>query len=149
MARSVTMKYFIAFLSSFLFSIGLAISGMTNPSNIIGFLDVFGAFNLQLVLVMLGAVGFHGLSYFLIKKKASPLLTEKFLIPRNKKIDMKLVTGAALFGIGWGIGGYCPGPALVSLVSLSGPVLVFSLSMIVGIAAYHYFFKQFLTGERS
>lgn len=79
------MKYLIAFISAFLCSIGLAISGMTDPKNVIGFLDLFGNFNPQLQLGMVGAITFNGDSYFLIKRKPSPLLTEDFLIPANKK----------------------------------------------------------------
>ncbi|MFK7827951.1 MAG: DUF6691 family protein [Oligoflexales bacterium] len=143
------MQYVIAFVSAFLFSVGLAFSGMTDPKKVIGFLDIFGDFNPQLILVMVGAILFHSISYFLIKKKPSPLLTEKFLIPGNKNIDWRLILGSMLFGIGWGVGGFCPGPAVASLVSFSDAVITFSISMVLGIAAYHYFFKPYVFEVKS
>lgn len=142
------MRYFIAFISAFLFGIGLVVSGMTDPKNVIGFLDLFGNFNPQLILVMVGAIIFHGISFFLIKRKPSPLLSEQFMIPNKRNIDLKLTLGSVLFGVGWGIGGFCPGPAIASLVTLSEAVLTFTVAMVLGIAIYHYLFKPYFLEEK-
>lgn len=141
------MKYFIAYISALLFGLGLGVSGMTDPSNVIGFLDLFGDWKPALILVMGGAIVFHGTSYYLITKRTSPLLTDSFLLPTKKHLDRRLIAGSALFGIGWGIGGYCPGPAIASLVTLNSPVFIFVASMIGGIAFFHYIFKPLFLGE--
>ena len=141
------MRYCIAFISALLFSLGLGISGMTNPSNVIGFLDVFGVWKPALILVMGGAIAFHGGSYFLITKRTTPLLTDSFLLPSKKHLDGRLIAGSSLFGIGWGISGYCPGPAIASLATLSTQVFIFVAAMIGGIALYHYIFKPLFLGE--
>lgn len=142
------MKYFVAFLSALLFGLGLGISGMTDPSKVIGFLDLFGNWQPALMLVMGGAIGFHAISYYLIKKRATPLLGGMFLLPTKKHVDGRLVIGSALFGIGWGIGGYCPGPAIASLVTMSTSVMIFVLAMLGGIALFHYLFKPYFLGGK-
>jgi uncharacterized membrane protein YedE/YeeE len=128
-----------AFVSAFIFGLGLAISGMTLPAKVIGFLDITGAWDPSLMAVMGGAIAVHSLSYRLIKRRSSPLLATTFQVPQKRDIDWKLVTGAILFGAGWGLGGFCPGPAIVSLVSAKTPVIVFVLSMIIGMYVHNEF----------
>jgi len=136
-----------AYLSALLFGIGLGISGMTNPAKVIGFLDVKGAWDPSLMLVMLGAVVVHGLTYRLITRRNSPVLTATFQIPTNRKVDRKLLLGSVLFGAGWGLGGFCPGPAIVSSVSGASTVLVFTFSMLGGIYL-HYLFSRITTSKQ-
>ncbi len=130
------MKTFSAFVSGFLFSIGLVISGMTRPNNIIGFLDFFGEWEPALLFVMAGALGVYAALYPLVMKRRSPFFNKKFDIPQTKKLDAKLIVGAAAFGIGWGLGGFCPGPALASLGTGAVDVIVFFASFLVGVFLY-------------
>lgn len=113
-----------------LFGVGLAISGMTNPKKVIGFLDLFGKWDASLMLVMAGAIAVHFVAYRLIQKKRAPAFAEKFNIPTRRDIDLKLVAGAAIFGLGWGLGGFCPGPGLVSSMSGAASALVFVVAML-------------------
>ncbi len=122
-----------AFGAGALFSVGLAISGMTRPSKIIGFLDVAGAWDASLLFVMGGAVAVYFIAYRLITRRSSPLFDAKFDLPTRKDIDLRLVLGAALFGIGWGLGGFCPGPGLVAAGGGSAGALVFVAGMTLGI----------------
>ncbi|MEC9219333.1 MAG: DUF6691 family protein, partial [SAR324 cluster bacterium] len=122
-----------AFLCGLLFSIGLGISGMTQPHKVIGFLDVFGEWDLSLAFVMGGAV----ISYLLLqlwiqRRFSTPMLGEKFQFPSRKDLDRSLIFGALLFGLGWGLGGYCPGPAITSLGSVSLNALLFVVAMGMG-----------------
>ena len=135
------MRPFIAFVSALLFGLGLGISGMTKPENIIGFLDITGHWNPVLILVMVGAISTHMVSFYFIKKRRSPLLTSQFQIPLKKHVDGKLITGSIVFGVGWGLGGFCPGPAVVSLITFDLSVLIFTGSMVLGMAIFHYLIK--------
>ncbi|MBE8222060.1 MAG: YeeE/YedE family protein [Bdellovibrionales bacterium] len=122
----------IAINLGMIFAGGLVISGMTQPKKIIDFLDITGSWNPALLLVMLGAIGVYmPVYYFVIKKKEKPLLEEKFFIPTNGKVDKKLIFGSAIFGIGWGASGLCPGPALTSLVA-NNQAWIYVLSLIAG-----------------
>ena len=123
-----------AFLCGLLFSIGLGISGMTQPHKVIGFLDVFGEWDLSLAFVMGGAV----ISYLLLqlwiqRRFSTPMLGEKFKFPSRMDLDSSLIFGALLFGLGWGLGGYCPGPAITSLGSVSVIALLFVVAMSMGL----------------
>lgn len=133
-----------AFLSALIFGLGLGISGMTIPAKVIGFLDVTGQWDPSLLAVMMGAIIVHFVSFRLITKRKSPLLAEKFQVPTRRDIDWKLLTGAAIFGVGWGLGGFCPGPALVSVASGQSSVVIFVVSMIAGIYVYKFFDRKFL-----
>lgn len=127
------MRFLLTFLAGLIFAIGLAVSGMTMPSKVINFLDISGNWDPSLMFVMIGAIGVYSIVFHFIKPKmASPLYTEKFRLPTRVEIDLPLVLGAALFGAGWGLGGFCPGPALASTLLLDTRVLVFTLLMIVG-----------------
>ena len=115
-----------------LFGIGLWVSGMANPKKVLGFLDVTGDWDASLLLVMGGAVAVTLLAFRVVLKRSSPLFEKKFHLPEKKDIDFPLIAGSAIFGIGWGIAGYCPGPALTSLATLSAESIVFVIAMIVG-----------------
>jgi uncharacterized membrane protein YedE/YeeE len=121
--------------SGLLFGSGLLLSGMTNPQKVIGFLDPFGAFDASLIFVMAGAIAVHFSAYRWTKRRTAPLFAPKFLVPSRRDIDAKLLVGAALFGAGWGLGGYCPGPAVVSLPGGAAQTLVFVVAMLAGMFA--------------
>lgn len=122
----------VIYLSGVLFAVGLGISGMTNTAKVIGFLDFFGKWDATLITVLAAATGLNLILFRFVFKLQHPLLAERFLLPTRTDIDWRLVLGAALFGIGWGIAGYCPGPALTSLASGTLSSLVFVLTMVVG-----------------
>lgn len=125
-----------AFVSGVIFAIGLAIGGMTKPAKVAGFLDFTGNWDPSLMFVMGGAVMTHAILYRLIRKRPTPLFTAAFSVPTRKDIDLRLLGGAALFGIGWGLSGFCPGPAITSLASGQTPVLIFVVAMIGGMYLY-------------
>ena len=129
-------KLFTAFIVGLLFALGLGISGMTQPQKVIGFLDIFGRWNPALMMVMVGAILVHGIAFRWVMRRPSPILGGKFQIPQSKEINWKLLTGAAIFGVGWGIAGYCPGPALTSLASGQVESILFVISMLTGMGAF-------------
>lgn len=130
------MSTIIAFFAGLLFATGLAMSGMTRPELIIGFLDVFGDWNGTLVFVLAGAVGTMALVYRLSRDVTRPFTASQFHRPTKVSVDSKLVLGSAIFGIGWGLAGLCPGPALVSLPSLEPSIALFVGSMLLGILVF-------------
>ena len=119
-------------LAGVLLGAGLAVSGMTRPEKVLGFLDPLGQFDASLLFVMMGAIGVHFVAYRYRHKRTSPLFSPSFLVPMRRDIDAKLLVGAVLFGLGWGLGGYCPGPALVSLPGGGTSVLAFVGAMVAG-----------------
>ena len=121
-----------ALLSGIVFGLGLAISEMINPARVIGFLDIAGQWDLTLALVMGSALVFTVVGFPLITKKAHPILAEKFTLPTKKTLDTPLISGAVLFGIGWGLAGLCPGPAIAGLASLNPDIFLFVTAMVVG-----------------
>ena len=122
-----------SFICGILFSIGLGISGMTQPQKVIGFLDVFGEWDLSLAFVMFGAVFSYLILQLWIQRNFSiPVLGGSFQITSRKDLDRSLIIGALLFGSGWGLGGYCPGPAITSLGSGSLNALLFVVAMGIG-----------------
>lgn len=125
-------KNLVSLLVGILFAIGLGLSGMTQPQKVIGFLDIFGAWDPSLLFVMGGAVGFHMITYKLVRARKTPLLDTKWHVPNNKDISPRLITGAILFGAGWGLAGYCPGPALTALVSGHRQTILFVSAMLFG-----------------
>jgi uncharacterized membrane protein YedE/YeeE len=132
---------FAAFVTALIFGIGLGISGMTDPSKVIGFLDVTGEWDPSLMFVMIGAIAIHGALYPFIIRRRAPVLAIKFQIPTIRKVDFKLIAGAVFFGLGWGLGGFCPGPAIVSSVTGNAFVLVFVFSMFLGIYLHKLLLK--------
>lgn len=127
-----------ALVSGALFGVGLAVSGMTDPQRILGFLDVFGDFDPALLFVLGGAVLTTLVLFRFVLRRPSPVLAERFQIPALKQIDRPLLVGAALFGIGWGLAGYCPGPALVGLGVLSPEALWFVPAMLAGMYLHRW-----------
>ncbi|MDP9149178.1 MAG: YeeE/YedE family protein [Myxococcota bacterium] len=132
----------VAFAAGLLFAIGLGISGMTQPAKVIAFLDVTGAWDPSLAFVMLGAIGVHHVFARRTDSGAAPRFVPAFFLPRTAGIDRRLLLGAALFGIGWGIAGFCPGPAVVSVVTLAPTPLAFVAAMLVGMGAYAFVFEH-------
>lgn len=126
------MKLISAFISGVIFSIGLTVAGMTDPVNVIGFLDITGQWNPALMLVLIAAIVVTAIGYRLVWKRTEPLFEENFFVPTSRIMDGRLMTGAAIFGIGWGLVGLCPGPALSSVVSGESSVLVFIGAMLGG-----------------
>ena len=123
---------FAALVSGIVFGLGLAISEMNNPTRVIGFLDITGDWDFTLMLVMGGALVVTLIGFPLITRRSHPVFAEKFHLPTRNDIDASLLGGAALFGIGWGIAGLCPGPAIAGLASLSPSIFLFVAAMIVG-----------------
>jgi uncharacterized membrane protein YedE/YeeE len=123
---------FSALFSGLLFGFGLAISGMSDPAKVIGFLDISRNWDPALMFVMGGAVVVSTLGYFVVLKKAKPVFAESFTLPMQTKIDRPLIIGATMFGIGWGLVGYCPGPVFVALAYLQDQVVIFFIAMTVG-----------------
>lgn len=132
----------IAFIVGALFSIGLGLAGMTQPQKIIAFLDVFGKWDPSLLLVIGGGVAFHFMTYRLIRKRHHPLFDKKWHVPTKKDITPALVIGSTIFGIGWGLGGFCPGPAITSLATFGTRPIVFVASMIIGMGLFRLFDKK-------
>ncbi|WP_152621860.1 DUF6691 family protein [Archangium violaceum] len=133
-----------AFLSGLLFALGLGISGMTDPANVLGFLDIAGDWDFRLMFVMGGAIAVHAALRPFILERERPLFAAKFPSFPVSRVDSKLLVGAALFGVGWGLGGYCPGPVLTALSSGAPQVLVFVPAMFAGM-----FLAQLLQTRRS
>lgn len=130
------MKIALTILSGVVFAIGLGVSGMTLPQKVIGFLDVTD-WDPSLAFVMIGAIAVHFVAYRIQGSMNKPKMAEKFQIPSRNDISPQLIMGAILFGAGWGLGGFCPGPALVSLTSLNPTVLIFVGAMLAGMAIFH------------
>lgn len=135
----VTMRFPLSLLSGTLFGAGLALSGMMDPSRVRGFLDVFGGWDPTLGFVMGGALAVMAIAWFFQRRMPKPVAAERFELPGTHLIDTRLVAGAALFGIGWGLGGLCPGPALASLAVNPAPAAVFVAAMVSGMALLRVF----------
>ena len=129
----------VSLLVGLLFGAGLGLSGMTQSDKVIGFLDITDNWDPSLALVMVGAIAVHLVFYRLILKRSSPVFGDRFGIPTRKDIDARLVLGSATFGVGWALGGFCPGPGLVSAPSGSVNALVFVGTMTVGMLAFRAF----------
>lgn len=119
-----------------LFAFGLSLSGMLDPARVQGFLDLFGAWDPSLAFVLGGAVSVAMAGMVLVRRMAKPVLSDSFHIPTSRVIDRPLVLGSAIFDIGWGLGGLCPGPALAALSLGFTPVIVFVLAMIAGMVIH-------------
>ena len=135
-------RCFLIFLAGALFGAGLAVSGMTDPGRVIGFLDVFGAWDPALLFVIAGAVAVYGVGMLILRRFQNQNL--KLPSSASSPIDRQLVTGAAIFGIGWGLGGFCPGPSLASLGALRIEALIFVPAMAMGM----FLAQRFLGADR-
>lgn len=129
------MPILASLLCGLIFGAGLLISGMTDTQRVLGFLDVFGRWDPTLAFVMAGALAVTGVGYALARRSSRPLLAARHLWPDKREIDRPLLVGSAIFGIGWGLVGFCPGPALENLATLSPQVIVFVAAMVAGVLA--------------
>lgn len=129
------MRIFFGFASGLVFGLGLIVSGMADPAKVLNFLDLAGTWDPSLAFVMGGAVVVTYIGYRLVLARKTPVLMGSFDVPGSRQIDLPLVGGAAIFGIGWGIGGFCPGPALTALPLLAPGTLVFVPAMLIGLWA--------------
>jgi uncharacterized membrane protein YedE/YeeE len=132
------LKMLVNLFAGTLFGLGLSISGMVNPQKVIGFLDFAGDWDPTLALVFGGALLVAIPAFRLILRRPHPVLAEEFELPTKKDVDGRLLGGAALFGVGWGLAGFCPGPAVTALASGLLPVFAFVAAMVVGMAAYKW-----------
>lgn len=130
------MQRFSEFIVGLIFGLGLILSGMTDPGKVIGFLDIFGQWDPSLAMVMGGAIAVGLFSFALAKKRTVNFFGGAFHFPKNNHIDKRLIAGALLFGAGWGIAGYCPGPALVSMASGQTEGITFVAAMLAGMIVY-------------
>ncbi len=127
-----------SFVSGALFGAGLTVSQMVNPAKVVGFLDFAGSWDPSLALVMASALAVSAVAYRMALRRPAPLCAAEFHVPTSRRIDGRLVVGSALFGVGWGIAGFCPGPALVSAsFGLTQPVL-FVVAMLAGMAIWEW-----------
>jgi uncharacterized protein len=131
----------VCFVSGLVFALGLGISGMTRPVKVIGFLDFFGAWDASLAFVMLGAVVVYFFAYRWSGRMRSPWLAASFALPTRRDFDARLIVGATIFGAGWGLGGFCPGPALTALASGALPAIIFVIAMVLGMYVHRWFFE--------
>lgn len=133
------MAPLIALFAGLLFGIGLIVSRMVNPAKVLGFLDVAGHWDPSLVFVMVGAIAVGVVAFTFARKRSVSLLGSEMKLPTERRVDRRLVAGSALFGVGWGIAGFCPGPALTSVTMGEPKAFVFVGSMLAGMALYEYF----------
>jgi uncharacterized membrane protein YedE/YeeE len=126
----------VALLVGLLFALGLGISGMSRPEKVFGFLDILGRWDASLMFVMIGAILVHFVANKMIRKKATPIFDSKFYVPTNRNLNYSLFVGSFTFGVGWALGGYCPGPAFTSLMSFQPRPLIFIVSMVFGMFVY-------------
>lgn len=129
-------------IAGLLFALGLGLGGMTDPAKVVGFLDVAGAWDPSLAFVMAGALGAYALARRLILRRAAPVLADAFPEAPSASVDGRLVAGAVLFGVGWGLSGYCPGPALVALPVGGLTVALFVVGMVAGMGMFRALVKQ-------
>lgn len=125
-----------AFLTGLVFGLGLLVSGMSNPDKVLSFLDLFGVWDPSLALVMAGAIAVGLVAFTRVRGRTHSLLGEPMRLPTRKDIDRRLVFGSLGFGIGWGLAGFCPGPAIVALGTAAPKALVFVAAMLAGMAIY-------------
>ncbi len=133
------MMLVTSLLAGLVFGLGLIVSGMANPAKVLGFLDLAGAWDPSLALVMGGAVGVGSLAFFVVRRRTLSLLGREMKLPTAHRIDRRLVFGSLLFGIGWGLAGICPGPALVMLGMGEVKGVVFAAAMLAGMGFFELF----------
>ena len=130
------MTVFTSLLAGLVFGLGLIVSGMANPSKVLGFLDLGGAWDPSLAFVMAGAIAVGALAFALARKRTVSFLGAPMKLPTSRDIDSRLLIGSVVFGIGWGVAGFCPGPGLVALGMGEVKALVFVAAMLVGMGAF-------------
>lgn len=130
------MQRLSEFVVGLLFGLGLILSGMTDPGKVLGFLDLFGLWDPSLALVMGGAIAVGVFAFAVAKKRTTAVLGGALRLPTSNQIDRRLIVGSLLFGAGWGLAGFCPGPALVSLASGQAKAAVFVVAMVLGMVVF-------------
>lgn len=130
------MPAVVGLLSGALFGVGLAVSGMAQPAKVLAFLDVAGAWDGSLAFVMAGAIAVYAPLYRLLLRATKPVYVREFITTVGGRIDARLLLGAGVFGVGWGLGGYCPGPALVSAGTGAAQGVAFALAMLAGMLVF-------------
>jgi len=126
------MRAFAGLIAGLIFGLGLVVSGMSNPAKVLNFLDIAGAWDPSLVFVMGGALMVTFAGYRLVQRRSAPLFARAFSLPTKRDVDARLLFGAALFGMGWGVAGYCPGPAITSSTLGGWPTWAFRIAMLAG-----------------
>ncbi len=126
----------IAFVAGLVFGIGLLLSGMADPAKVLGFLDLAGSWDPSLALVMVGAIAVATIGFAVARRRTTSLLGTPIRLPTKRSIDRRLVVGSTLFGAGWGLAGFCPGPALVALGTGEGKAIVFVAAMLAGMGLF-------------
>jgi uncharacterized membrane protein YedE/YeeE len=129
-------RHLASFSAGLLFALGLGLSGMTDANKVIGFLNLAGDWDPSLGFVMVGAIGVHAVLYRRVLRRARPLMADAFHLPSRRDVDARLVGGAAMFGTGWALGGFCPGPGIVSLAGQGVTVATFVGAMILGMVTH-------------
>ena len=132
-------QQWIALLSGILFGLGLGLSQMIDQQRVLGFLDVTGAWDPTLLFVLGGAVTVTGIAFRFILRRDRPVFSPRFILPIRKDIDLPLILGAAIFGVGWGIAGYCPGPGIVALILFHWQPVVFLIALIAGMLLFQFY----------
>ena len=127
------LSIFVSLIVGCIFGLGLAIGGMLDPSKVVGFLNIFGAWDPSLAFVMMGGIMVNAAGYLILIRGKKPIFTEKFHLPDNIFIDRRLVVGSAIFGVGWGLAGLCPGPVVASLFLNPNSIVPFLVIMLVGL----------------
>jgi uncharacterized membrane protein YedE/YeeE len=136
------MYNLLSLLAGAVFGLGLLVSGMANPAKVLGFLDLAGSWDPSLALVMAGAIAIASIAFGVAGRRPLSLMGQEMKLPSSRTVDRRLVVGSLLFGIGWGIAGFCPGPALVALGMGNAKALVFVVAMLAGMGAFELFERQ-------
>ena len=132
------MKNLVTLISGLLFGFGLLLSGMADPAKVQNFLDLYGTWDPSLAFVMGGAIAVTMPGFWLVTRRHKPFFNDVFHLPTRTDFDARLITGAAIFGVGWGLGGFCPGPAMTALPLATEGTLIFVTTMLTGMAASKY-----------
>lgn len=133
------MQSIFGALAGVVFGVGLVLSGMAQPAKVIAFLDVAGNWDPSLAFVMGGAIAVYAPLYQYITRRTTPIYTQQFIVANNQRIDAPLLTGAAIFGVGWGMAGFCPGPGIVSAGSGASTGIVFAIAMVGGMLLFELY----------
>lgn len=136
------MKNLLTLISGLLFGFGLLLSGMADPAKVQNFLDLFGTWDPSLAFVMGGAIAVTMPGFWLVIRRNRPFFNDVFHLPSRTDLDARLITGAAIFGVGWGLGGFCPGPAMTALPLAAEGTLIFVATMLTGMAASKYVLQR-------
>ena len=136
------MKNLLTLISGLLFGFGLLLSGMADPAKVQNFLDLFGTWDPSLAFVMGGAIAVTMPGFWLVIRRNKPFFNDVFHLPSRTDLDARLITGAAIFGVGWGLGGFCPGPAITALPLGAEGTLIFVTTMLTGMAASKYVLQR-------